>query len=197
MASSSGEVRAMPSGLRNTAELVLPGAMIGLLAGAIVGGLAAIGGLPAGTTAISAAALGIPLAAAGAGYELLVARGRLRLGGIAPAALYWLVAFTAARLVDQVLVAVLTGSTPAYRGGVAAFVVWQAIVGSLFGIGFIWIREHLAPLWFFHVRHHNPVARRYVAQYAQQAVMTQERKERKLARQRPPGPATDPGRAKR
>jgi hypothetical protein len=39
----------MPSGLRNTTELVLPGAMIGLLAGAIVGGLAVIGGLPAGT----------------------------------------------------------------------------------------------------------------------------------------------------
>jgi hypothetical protein len=197
MASWSDEVRAMPSGLRNTAELVLPGAMIGLLAGAIVGGLAAIGGLPAGTAAISAAALGIPLAAAGAGYELLVARGRLRMGGIAPAALYWLVAFTAARLVDQALVAVLTGSTPAYRGGVAAFVVWQAIVGSLFGIGLIWIREHLAPLWWLHVQHHNPVARRYVAQYAQQAVMTQERKDRKEARQRLPGPARDPGRAKR
>lgn len=187
----------MPSGLRNTTELVLPGAMIGLLAGAIVGGLAAIGGLPAGTTAISAAALGIPLAAAGAGYELLVARGRLRLGGIAPAALYWLFAFTAARLVDQALVAVLTGSTPAYRGGVAAFVVWQAIVGSLFGIGFIWIREHLAPWWWLYVQHHNPVARRYVAQYAQQAVIAQERKEKKQVRPRPSGPAPDPGRAKR
>jgi len=197
MAPWSDEVRAMPSGLRNTAELVLPGAMIGLLAGAIVGGLAAIGGLPAGTIAISAAALGIPLAAAGAGYELLVARGRLRLGGIAPAALYWLVAFPAARLVDQALVAALTGSTPAYRGGVVAFVVWQAIIGSLFGIGFIWIREHLAPLWFLHIRHHNPVARGYAAQYAQQAVLTQERKERKQARQRPPGPAPDPGRARR
>jgi hypothetical protein len=197
MASWSDEVRAMPSGLRNTTELVLPGAMIGLLAGATVGGLAVIGGLPAGTVAISAAALGIPLAAAGAGYELLVARERLRPGGIAPAALYWLVAFTAARLVDQALVAVLTGSAPAYRGGVAAFVVWQAIVGSLFGIGFIWIREHLAPLWWLRIHRHNPVARRYVAQYAQQAVMAQERKETKQARQRPSGPAPDPGRAKR
>jgi len=187
----------MPPGLRNTAELVLPGAMIGLLAGAIVGGLAAFGGLPAGTTAISAAALGIPLAAAGAGYELLVARGRLRLGGIAPAALYWLFAFPAARLVDQALVAVLTGSTPDYRGGVAAFVVWQAIVGSLFSIGFIWIREHLSPLWWLRIYHHNPVAQRYVAQYTQQAVMAQERKEAKQARQRPSGQAADPGRARR
>jgi hypothetical protein len=187
----------MPSGLRNTTELVLPGAAIGLLAGAIVGGLTAFGGLPAGTVAISGAALGIPLAAAGAGYELLVARERMRLGGIAPAALYWLAAFAAARLLDQALVAVMTGTPPAYRGGIVAFVVWQAIVGSLFGIGFIWVREHLSPLWWLRIQHHNPVARRYVTQYTQQAVMAREQKEKKQAQRRLPGAAGEPGRVKR
>lgn len=189
----------MPSGLRNTIELVLPGALIGLLAGAIVGGLAAYGGLPAGIIAISVAALGVPLAAAGAGYELLVAAGRLRLGGIAPAALYWLVAFTAARLVDQALVALLTGTAPEYRGGIAGFVVWQAIVGSLFSIGYIWIREHVSPLWWVRIAGHNPVARRYVEQYTRQAVIARQQKEKKQqqAQQRLAGTAREPGRVKR
>ncbi|MDR0346735.1 MAG: hypothetical protein LBI49_27170 [Nocardiopsaceae bacterium] len=187
----------MPARLRTNTELVLPGTLIGLLCGAIVGGLAAYGGLPAGTIAITTAALGVPLAAAGAGYELLVAAGRLRLGGIAPAALYWLAAFTAARLVDQGLVALLTGTAPEYRGGIAGFVVWQAIVGSLFSIGYLWIREHISPLWWVRIAGHNPVARRYVEQYTRQAVMARERKERQRARRPMAGPAREPGRAKR
>ena len=88
----------------------VPGAFVGLSAGLIAGGLAALVGQPLGWALVTTVALGLPLGARGGGFGLLVAAGRLPAGRFAPVALYWLVAFPLARLVHEVTVSlVLTG----------------------------------------------------------------------------------------
>ena len=158
---------------RNTAELVVPGFMIGVSAGAVAGGVAMLAGLPAGYVVATTVGLGVPLAAFGAGYSLLLASGRIRLGGVAPAALYWLFAFPVARCIHEVFVDVLTGSTVALPDGLVRFVVYQAIVSVGYAVGFIWLHENVFPKWWVRVRDHNPVAARYVAQYTGQASRVQ------------------------
>jgi hypothetical protein len=78
---------------RQLAEVSANGAVIGVLAGAVVGGLAAVVGQPVGWALTGAVALGIPLAVLGATYGVLVALGRAKPGMFAPAALAWLVGF--------------------------------------------------------------------------------------------------------
>jgi hypothetical protein len=158
---------------RNTVEVIVPGVLIGLIAGAVAGGVALLAGLSVGYVVATTIGLGVPLAAFGAGYSLLLASGRMRLGGVAPAALYWLVAFPVARCVHEVLVDVLTGSAVAFPDGVVRFVAYQAIVSVGYAIGFIWLHENVFAKWWVRVRDHNPVAARYVAQYASQASRTQ------------------------
>ena len=158
---------------RNTAELVVPGLMIGVSAGAVAGGVAMLAGLPAGYVVATTVGLGVPLAAFGAGYSLLLASGRVRLGGVAPAALYWLFAFPVARCIHEVFVDVLTGSAVALPDGVVRFVAYQAIVSVGYAVGFIWLHENVFAKWWVRVRDHNPVAARYVEQYTGQASRAQ------------------------
>jgi hypothetical protein len=158
---------------RNTAELVFPGLMIGISAGAVAGGVAMLAGLPAGYVVATTVGLGVPLAAFGAGYSLLLASGRIRLGGVAPAALYWLFAFPVARCIHEVFVDVLTGSAVVLPDGFVRFVAYQAIVSVGYAVGFIWLHENVFPKWWVRVRGHNPVAARYVAQYTGQASRVQ------------------------
>jgi hypothetical protein len=158
---------------RHTAELVAPGFLIGLVAGAIGGGVAAMGGLPVGYVLGTTVGLGVPLAAFGVGYSLLLASGRIRLGGVAPAAVYWLFAFPVARLIHEVLIDVLSGRAVALPDGPVKFIAYQALVSVGFAIGFIWMHEYVFGRWWIHIRGHNPVADRYVEQYTRQAARTQ------------------------
>jgi hypothetical protein len=164
---------------RHFAEITLPGAVIGLGAGVVPGGLAAVVGLPFGYTVLTALGLGIPLAIFGAGYDALLASGRIRLGGVVPAALYWLPAFPLARLLHEVVLDVGSRRSIALPEALLPFLAYQAILSIGFAIGFLWLHEQLATLWWPRIRNHNPVAARYVSQYTRQAAATQQHKESK------------------
>lgn len=181
-------------GRRQLAELVFPGVAIGLGAGLLAGGVAALAGLPAGYAAATTLTLGLPLGVFGMGYSLLLANGRLRLGGVAPAALYWLFFFPIARLLHEVGFDVVSGNPIALPDALLPFLAYQALISSGFAIGFIWIHEHAFPYWWVRIRDHNPVADRYVRQYAQQAVaMAGKRRQRRAGRHDPATPARSPG----
>ena len=143
---------------RQVLELTLPGVAIGLLGGAILGVVVAGGGEPFHVALFAAATLGIPLAVAGAGYEILVAQGRIPLGMLTPVALYWAVAFTVSRVFQTALLDLYAGSDVAVPHGWLDFLVYQALVSVGFGIGYWWLHENFAPLWWLRIRDRNPVA---------------------------------------
>lgn len=160
---------------KRTAELLLPGSSIGVIAAAVVAAVALVGGLPGGYVAVAATAIGGPLALFGAGYGLLLAKNRIRLGGITPAVGYWLVGYTASRVIHEVALDAYAGRPIEFSGGLLSFLVFQALVSVGFAVGFIWLHEHTAPLWWIRVRDRNPVAASYVAAYAEQAARTKQR----------------------
>lgn len=170
-----------PSSLRNTAELTLPGVVVGLGAGLIAGGMAAAAGLPLGYVILTFFALGVPLALLGAVYDMLLASGRVRLGGVAPAALYWLPGFPLARLIHEVVMDLGSGRVIALPEGFLPFLAFQGIMSLGYAIGFLWCHEMVATVWWPRVRDHNPVAARYVVQYTQQAAAMQDRKSKNRA----------------
>lgn len=162
---------------RHAAELVFPGLVIGLMAGGLAGGVAALGGLSAGYALTTMLTLGVPLGLAGMGYNVLLASGRLRLGGVAPAALYWLGAFPVARCLHEVFFDVASGTAIALPDAFVPFVTFQAIMSVGYAIGFVWMHEYVFSYWWIRVRSHNPVASRYVEQYTRQASRMQRREE--------------------
>ena len=162
--------------VRQFAEVSFPGAVIGLGTGGIAGGLAAVSGLPFGYTLLTTLGLGIPLAIFGAGYDVLLASGRIRLGGVVPAALYWLPAFPLARLLHEVVLDIGSGRSILLPEALLPFLAYQAILSVGFAIGFLWTHEQLATVWWPRIRDHNPVAARYVGQYTRQAAATEHRK---------------------
>jgi len=139
-------------------QLTLPGVAIGLLGGAILGVVVAGGGEPFHVALFAAATLGVPLAAAGAWYELLVAKGRIPLGVLTPVALYWAVAFTVSRVIQTALLDLYAGSEVAVPYGWLDFLAYQALVSVGFGIGYWWLHENFAPLWWIRIRDRNPAA---------------------------------------
>jgi hypothetical protein len=143
---------------RQVVELTLPGVVIGLVGGVILGVVVAGGGEPFHVALFAAVTLGVPLAVAGAGYELLVAQGRIPLGMLTPVALYWAVAFTVARVFQTALLNLYAGSAVAVPHGWLDFLAYQALVSVGFGIGYWWLHENFAPLWWFRIRDRNPVA---------------------------------------
>jgi hypothetical protein len=143
---------------RQIVELTLPGVAIGVLGGVILGVVVAGGGEPFHVALFAAATLGVPLAAAGAGYEILVAQGRIPLGVLTPVALYWAVAFTVARVFQTALLDLYAGSEVAVPHGWLDFVTYQALVSVGFGIGYWWLHENFAPMWWIRIRERNPVA---------------------------------------
>ena len=147
---------------RQMVELILPGAAIGLLGGVIAGGLAAGGGLSLGLSMFSAIALGVPLAAVGALYEILLARGRVPLGMLAPAAIVWAVGFPAVRITHAALISVFAGEAVAVPFGWVDFIVYNIILSVPFAIGFWWLHENFAPRWWMYIADHNPVAAQYM-----------------------------------
>ena len=145
-------------GRRQVVELTLPGVAIGVLGGVILGVVVAGGGQPFHVGLFAGVTLGVPLAAAGAGYEILVAQGRIPLGMLTPVALYWAAAFTVARVFQTALLDLYAGSAVAVPHGWLDFVVYQALVSVGFGIGYWWLHENFAPLCWIRLRERNPVA---------------------------------------
>jgi hypothetical protein len=143
---------------RQVVELTLPGVSIGLLGGVILGVVVAGFGEPFHVALFAAVTLGVPLAAAGAGYEILVAQGRIPLGMLTPVALYWAVAFTVSRVIQTALLDLYAGSEVAVPHGWLDFLAYQALVSVGFGIGYWWLHENFAPLWWIRIRKRNPVA---------------------------------------
>jgi hypothetical protein len=110
------------------------GPLAGALTAVVTGGVMSLlvttagGDLPNFTAAILA--LTIPLLGAGVLFGWLAETERLHSFG--RAMLYWAAAFAASRLTQQLLVA---GTHP--KDGLIGFVIYQAIVGVLFGLGFL------------------------------------------------------------
>ena len=122
----------------------IPGAFIGLAAGLIAGGLAALVGQPLGWALVTMVALGLPLGALGGGFSLLVAAGRLPAGRFAPVALYWLVGFPLARLAHEVTVSLVLTGQVRLPSDLAGFLAYQGIVSLGWAIGFLWLHERIA-----------------------------------------------------
>jgi hypothetical protein len=166
-------------------DLALPGALIGLLGGLIAGGLVAITDQSLPVVLVACVSLAVPLALAGAAYELLLATGRFPLGTLAPAALLWVIAFPPSRMLQAALVDVVAGEEVAVPQGWAAFAVYQVLVSVPFAIGFWWLHENFAPRWWFHIRKRNPVADHFVRgklEYAAAAEAEYERRRRRKKR---------------
>ena len=174
-------------GRRQILELTVPGVAIGLLTGVIAGGLSAFGGLAPHVAVFTGIALAVPLALGGAGYEILLARGTFPLSVLTPVALYWAVLFPVGRVIEAGLVDLYAGSALAVPHGWLDYVIYQAIVSVGFGIGYWWLHENFAPLWWFRIRERNPVADDFVRvqlAYAEaaEAKMEQKRREQETRR---------------
>jgi hypothetical protein len=169
---------------RQVVELTLPGVAIGVLGGVILGVVVGGGGEPFHVALFAAVTLGLPLAVGGAGYELLVAQGRIPLGVLTPVALYWAVAFTVARVFQTALLDLYAGSEVAVPHGWLDFLAYQALVSVGFGIGYWWLHENFAPLWWIRIRERNPIADHVVRVKLEQAGALEAQRERRQRRQR-------------
>src|SRR5918992_2963110 len=125
--------------------LKIPGMVIGFVAGLLVGGLAAVAGAPAGYIIVAALGLGIPLAIFGIIYDALLDAGKLNFGYAAPTALYGVLTFPLARLVQELLLTMIYGQgiTLQQEAGVLSFLAYQAIMGFGYGIGFLMIHNQI------------------------------------------------------
>jgi hypothetical protein len=164
------------------AELSAPGAAIGLLGGVIAGTLLAISGLSLAITLVATVLLAVPLAATGAVYEILLAKGKIPMGTVAGAAMVWVVAWPVIRVVHGALVDLIAGNGIATPNGILGFFVYQAIVAIPFAIGFWWLHENFAPRWWFRIRDRNPVANHFIRVQLQYAGAAEEEKQRRQAR---------------
>ena len=184
---------------RQLAEVSATGAVIGVLGGAVVGGMAALVGQPVAWALAGAVALGVPLGLLGAAYGVLVALGHAKPGVFAPAALLWLVGFPLSRLAHETLTPVLLGGNPTPPDDVVTFLAFQALVSMGFAIGFIWLYERITPAWLAQIKDHNPYAQRVYARYVAHAEAVWAAREHKRARRarRAPRPAASTGAAAR
>lgn len=167
---------------RQVAELSAPGAAIGLLGGVIAGGLLAITGLSLPITLVAGFLLAVPLAAAGAVYEILLAKGKIPMGTVSGAAMVWVVAWPIIRVVHGAFVDLIAGNGIATPNGILGFFIYQMLVAVPFAIGFWWLHENFAPRWWFRIRDRNPVANHFIRTQLQYAGAAEEEKERQAAR---------------
>lgn len=151
--------------LRSNWEIALPGFTVGLIGGVTAGGLAAAVGQPTGWALTTVVALGLPLGLLGGGYGLLAAYGKVRIGGFAPVALYWLAGFPIARLIHEIMTRFVVLGTPGLPDDPIGFLAYQGIVSAGFAIGFLWLHERLAPRWWLRVSEHNTVAGEAFSRY--------------------------------
>jgi hypothetical protein len=158
-------------------ELSAPGAAIGVLGGVIAGALLAISGLSLWVTLVAGVLLALPLAVAGAAYEILLAKGRLPMGTLTGAAMLWAVAWPIVRVVHGALVDLIAGNGIATPNGILGFFIYQVLVSVPFAIGFWWLHENFAPRWWFHIRDRNPVANHFIRVQLQYAGAAEEEKQ--------------------
>jgi hypothetical protein len=167
--------------MRRLFLLTLPGLAVGFIAGVFAGGLTAVVGQPTGAAVVAALSLGVPLALLGGGYTMLLINDRVRLGGFAPAALFWLVGFPVARLLHELAVTWYVGGTPTLPPDTVGFLAFQGIVSLGFAIGFLWLHERVAPPWWRRLAQHDDAAERVYLRYAEHAQAVYEAKERRKA----------------
>ncbi|HEX6339479.1 hypothetical protein [Umezawaea sp.] len=168
--------------MRRLGELAVPGAVVGMTAGFVAGGLALVVGQPPGWAMVTALTLGVPLALLGGVYGLLVGSGRIRIGVFAPAALFWFAGFPLARLAHEVLSGLVLGGAPAWPPDLPGFLAYQAMVSVGWAIGFLWLHERIAPGWLRRVRAGNPAADRLFQRYVEHAASLAEARERRRSR---------------
>jgi hypothetical protein len=125
--------------------LKIPGMVIGFVAGLLVGGLTAVANAPTGFIVVAALGLGIPLAIFGIIYDALLDAGKLNFGYAAPSALYGVLTFPIARLIQELLLTAIFGQgiTLQQESGVLSFLVFQGIMGFGYGIGFLMIHSQI------------------------------------------------------
>src|SRR5829696_2850447 len=125
--------------------LKIPGMVIGFVAGLLVGGLTAMANAPTGFIVVAAFGLGIPLAIFGIIYDALLDAGKLSFGYAAPTALYGVLTFPVARLIQELLLTAVFGQgiTLQQESGVLSFLAYQAIMGFGYGIGFLMIHSQI------------------------------------------------------
>jgi len=175
--------------MRRLFLLTLPGLSVGFIAGLLAGGLTAIVGQPTGAVVVAALSLGVPLALLGGGYTMLLINKRVRLGGFAPAALYWLIGFPLARLLHELAVTWYVSGSPTLPPDTLGFLAFQGIVSLGFAIGFLWLHERLAPRWWARLAEHDEQAREVYLRYANHAqAMFEATERRRAARGRKPKP---------
>lgn len=170
-------------GRRQVVELTLPGVVIGLLSGAIGGGLIAMFGNPLDAALVAGVALGVPLAIFGAAYEILLAQDRFPLGPLTPVVLYWAVAFTVSRVIQTAVLELYAGADVAVPHGWLDFIAYQALVSVGFGIGYWWLHENFAPTWWFRIRERNPVADHMVREKLDYAARAEAEKQTRRQKQ--------------
>lgn len=131
--------------MRGVRWLKIPGMVIGFVAGILVGGLAAVAGAPTGYIIVAAFGLGIPLAIFGIIYDALLDAGKLNFGYAAPTALYGVLTFPIARLIQELLLTAIFGQgiTLQQESNVLSFLAYQAIMGFGYGIGFLMIHGQI------------------------------------------------------
>jgi hypothetical protein len=120
----------------------------GFVTGLLVGGFAAVAGAPTSFVIVAALGLGIPLAIFGIVYDALLEADRIPFGRIAPVALYGVLTFPIARLVQELLLTAIFGQgiTLQQESGVLAFLAFQGIMGFGYGIGFLMIHSQIIEL---------------------------------------------------
>ncbi len=182
---------------RQVVELMVPGVAIGLIGGVIAGVLGATGGLDLPLTLAAAVSLALPLAAAGAVYELLLTMGRIPLGPLGPMALFWAVGFPVARAVNAASVNLFAGDPVAVPHGWLDFMVYNMLLSVGFAIGFWWLHQNYAPRWWYRIRGRNPLANYFITSQLQFIGWQAEQREaqRKGRRDRRAGKKSGPGSA--
>lgn len=183
-ARSAASVKGIPLTRRQMLDMTLPGVAIGILGGVIAGAIAGMGGFSVGWSVIAGAALALPLAAGGGACEILLARGVLAFGPLTPVVLFMAPVYLLSRVIQEVVVALATGSTVGMPYGWGSFLAYQALVSVGFGIGYWWLESNFAARWWWHLRERNPVARRFIEIQIQTAQFVAADRERGRNRRR-------------
>lgn len=114
----------------------LAGALTAVVTGGVMALLVAIAGRELSGFTAAILALTIPLSAAGVLFGWLMDTERLPSFG--RAMLYWAAAFSASRLVQHLLV-----GEGEVKDGLIGFVIYQALVGVLFGFAFVLLYQQV------------------------------------------------------
>jgi uncharacterized membrane protein len=113
----------------------LAGALTAVVTGGIMALLVTIAGEGASSFTAAILALTVPLLAAGVLFGWLTDHERLTFGR---ALLYWAAAFAVCRLTQELLI-----GDREIKDGLIGFVLYQGIVGMLFGLGFLLLYQQV------------------------------------------------------